>query len=233
MLTSGQRALWEAYLAAERRGSRAEKLAALEQFVAELRNSPRKQWAAWAQSLVARIVDGGEEIPVRLPLFEHVLFPALMEGRRCGEADCTRWLSHFHSLLLHRPDCLAQLPEDERSPAGMLRAVLRQDPSNRRARESLIQHIADRFNYALHEVPTGVLYGTDGATEAECGLLLEELREFDRLVAEEGAEPTYGPLARRCRLHFSAYGEYLRSRDRYRDYDAYLEGRHPDWPAYE
>ena len=233
MLTSDQQSLWENYLRLENRGSKAERTDALDAFVAAIRSSASRGWIPWAQSLARRIVDGKEDIRVRLPLFEHVLFPALMEGRRDGRADCTRWLSHFSTLLIHRRNCMAQLPPEERTEAGMLRAVLRLDPSNQKARQQLIRTLADGFHYMLHEVPAGVLYSADAATEMECDLLLAEVDEFERLAAEDGAADAHARLLRRCRLHVTAYARYLRAKDRYRGYEHYLDEHHPEWPEYE
>jgi hypothetical protein len=156
-----------------------------------------------------------------------------MEGRRAGIIECTRWLAHFYPLLFHRPNCLAQLPPDERNVLGMLRAVLRVDPGNREARQQLIGKLADGFHYMLHEVPAGVLYGADGATETECGELLEDVDEFDRLIFAEGMVDRYGRLARQARLHVTAYAKYLRARSLYASYEAYLETHHPDWAQWE
>jgi hypothetical protein len=233
MLTFDQQRLWEGYLHLERRGTRADREAALTAFVEGIRGSPQGEWVGWAQDLVRRIIDGREDVPVRLQLFEHVLFPALQAGRRNGRVDCTRWLCHFHHLLIRRPNCLLQLPPDERTMSGLLRAFLRVDPSNRPARQSLIKKHAEGFDYVLHEVPASVLFRGDGATEAECGLLLADLEEFSQLIAAEGAGDAYGALVWRCRLHLNAYPRYLRMKHQYAGYEAYLAEHHPDWQQYE
>ncbi|MCW1921830.1 hypothetical protein OKA05_04655 [Luteolibacter arcticus] len=78
-----------------------------------------------------------------------------------------------------------------------------------------------RFDYALHELPLGVLYGHDGATIEECGELLEELEGYERLADQVGHEGDRD-LISKARFHIPAYRQYLEEHDRYTTYAQYL-----------
>jgi hypothetical protein len=78
-----------------------------------------------------------------------------------------------------------------------------------------------RFEYALHELPTGVLYGHDGATIEQCGELLEELADYKRLADEAGLDGDHD-LVSKAGFHISAYRKYLGELGRYTNYAQYL-----------
>ncbi len=61
------------------------------------------------------------------------------------------------------PACRAQLGEDYEDPISLYQAALVHDPEDKRTRIALIHLLADGFEYALHELPSGVLYGQNGA----------------------------------------------------------------------
>ncbi len=64
------------------------------------------------------------------------------------------------------------------------------------------------IRYTLHEVPSGVLFGIDGATPEQCKLLQAELSEFRNLLRDEEVEQ-YRTLIETAEFHYRAYGEYL------------------------
>src|SRR5688572_29837718 len=177
MLTDYQRELWEAYLRAEGRAPRHQKVLALEAFLDSLATSPAG-WHPWARAVAERVVDGGEDLVVRTPLFERAVFPALLAGHHAGVPGCARWLAGLSQHLSRCPRCQEQLPPEERTELGLLPAALRHDPSDGASRRRLIGHLAEQFRYSLHELPSGVLFGADGATPEECEELERELEEF-------------------------------------------------------
>jgi hypothetical protein len=227
MLSPQQQQLWESYQRVESRGCREEKVSALEAFVAAVRSTPRQQWRDWALALAERVADKRADIPIRMPLFRHVLFPALLEGFLARRPGCARWLSEFTIHLARCPDCLDQLPPEDRGEGPLLRAALRHDPQDRASRRRLIKCLAEDFDYTLHEVPAGVVLDRmDGEGPQKCVQLQNELQEFCDLVAQEQIGASYRNLIEECQYHFYAYEDYLRHRDQYQDYDQYMR-RHP------
>src|SRR5262245_23239927 len=222
MLTDDQRKLWEAYEAAEGRAPRAEKLQALNAFLDALVTSPPADWFPWARSIAEQVVDHGLNFVIRRPLFERAVFPALLAGYQARLPGSARWLAGLADHLLRNPQCREQFQLDEATELGLLRVAITHDPADRRSRLRVIDKVAYRLRYSIHEVPAGILFGIDGASPEQCGELEEELKEFCRLVEQEGMHERYAELIRACRLHFRAYREYLLHRENYDSYAAYL-----------
>ena len=222
MLTDVQRKLWEAYEIAESRAPRAEKLRALDAFLDALVTSPPAEWFPWARLIAEQVVDGGVNWVIRRPLFERAVFPALLAGYHARLPGSARWLAGLSQQLLGCPACRERFQPEEATELGLLLAAIGHDPSDRRSRLRLIDKIADRLRYSLHEVPSGILYGMDGASPEQCQELEEELEEFCRLVAQEQMQERYAELIRAGRLHFRGYRDYLLNRDKYGNYAEYL-----------
>jgi hypothetical protein len=221
MLTDHQRKLWGVYEAAEGRAPRAEKLRALNAFLDVLVTSPPTHWFPWARSIAQQVVDDGVDFVIRQPLFERAVFPALLAGYQARLPGSARWLAGLSQHLLRSPRCREQLPP-EASELGLLWAAVTHEPGDRRSRLRLIDKIANRLCYAIHEVPAGVLYGVDGASPEQCKELEKELEDFCRLISLECMDERYAELIRNCRLHFRCYREYLLNREKYRSYAGYL-----------
>ena len=222
MLTIQQEQLWNEYLGVEASGTRDAKLRALESFVAHLTQSPLTDWESWARDLAERVVDRNEEIPIRMPLFRDVVFPALLKGHRDQLPGCARWLAGLSQHIYRATDCQRQLCDEEQTERGLLRAALLNDPSDQSSARRLIKVLADRLWFSLHELPAGVLYGMDGATADQCLELQEELKEFQDLVQQHDQLVSYQSLIADCQYHFRHYHAYLLRRDDFTSYSDFL-----------
>lgn len=222
MLTEHQQELWEAYKQAENRAARTEKLVALDKFLDCLAASPNTDWVTWARSIAEQVVDKGDQIVIRTPQFERAIFPALFAGHRARAPGCARWLAGLSQHLRRSDVSREQLPRDERTELGLLRAAIRLDAADHLSRQRLIEVMGNRLRYSLHELPAGVLYGMDGATAEQCQELEVELEEFGLIVAQEKVEHQFEKLIGECRRHFQGYRDYLLNQDRYRSYEEYL-----------
>jgi hypothetical protein len=229
MLTQAQTELWNAYLQAAARAPRAEKLRALDLFLDSLAGASPNDLFSWATDLAKRVVDQEDSLlltgrrVILGPLMERVLLPVLLEGYQKGMPGYARWLAGLSRTILWDRTYREQLPEGERTESGLLKAALRKDSADYRARMRLIQLQADRLRYTLHELPTGVLYGIDGATPEQCQELEEELREFRDLLIETGDAEKYAELIDLCDFHYRKYRAYLLSIWRGSGYAEYLQ----------
>lgn len=222
MLTETQQKFWQAYKIEENRAPRAKKLLALGAFLDSLITSPPKEWYPWARSIAEQVVDNRLDFVIRRPLFERALFPALLAGYRAQLPGSARWLAGLSDQLLQCPDCRENLPQGESEELGLLRAALRHDPADRRSRLRLSEKLAVRLCYSLHELPSGVLYGMDGASPEECDELEVELVEFCELVSLEGMQDRHAELIGACRFHFRGYRDYLLHREKFASYAEYI-----------
>jgi hypothetical protein len=219
--------LWNEYLAGERVRIRQESLLALERFSEALLRLSPEVWQPWARELAKSVVDENQDIPIRLPLFRLVIFPALRSGLDQSIPGSARWLAGFAQALYKSPSCYEQLPENERSEYGLLLRAIHDDPTDIRAKKRLLILMRSRFDYVLHELPCGVLYGQDGATVEQCDELLAELSDYERLAKEIGLEDWDRRLIAQARFHVPAYKSYLLHLDNYASYEQYLAARKP------
>ena len=217
---------WHTYLAEEATGVRSHALHLLDAFIAELLASPPSRWHPWAISVSQDIVDHQRSLPVRLPLFRSILFPALHHELLAGSGFAARALASFTLLLVQCPQCRQQLPEALRTRDALLREAIRRDPADLTAKRQLRDLHRGGFQFSLHELPDGVLYYQHGATLTECAQLLAELDEYARLCAEIGGTPEDAAVIAEAAHHIPAYADFLQHRDRYQSFARYLE-QHP------
>jgi hypothetical protein len=217
--------LWQDYLAAERVRVRQQSLVALARFTSALLQLSTEAWHSWARELAMRVVDEREDIPVRLPLFRSVIFPALRLGLEKSTPGCARWLAGFAQLLYHSQSCTDQLPENQRSEYGLLLRAVHDDPGDMAAKRRLLALMRSRFDYVLHELPSGVLYGYDGATIEQCDELMEQLSDYELLAKELGGEAADLELIAEARFHVPSYRQYLSEHGHYASYEEYLSSR--------
>jgi len=209
VLDANAQRLWSEYLEAEQDRVRDVLMPALDRFLAAFALQDEVRQEAWALHLAACVVDQGADTPVRFPLFERILLPALAVGVTNEQPGCARWLAHFDHLLVHCRQ--VALPDHLTSVVGLLTEAVRLDPSDRKARQALVCRLGSHFEYTLHELPSGVLYGHNGASVAQCDELLAELADFREHVHVLGETARYAELIEECALHYRRYREYLAS----------------------
>ncbi|WP_277208952.1 hypothetical protein [Isoptericola croceus] len=96
----------------------------------------------------------------------------------------------------------------------------------------------DWIDYAIHELPSGVLWGANGATPAQCAEMLSDLDAFAGICARLGLDD-HTEFIEACRWHFDHYPHYLGRRRHFVDYATYIRDRRgslrvslppsPDW----
>lgn len=224
MLTEEQSKRWEEYLQQEKIKLRIRLKQALENFILSVEKTPMDSISEWVLSLCRRVVDEKEDIPIRFPLFQRVLFPVLLAGYRSKLPGCARWLAGFETLLVQSPEFRIQLGDDHFGAYSLLQNALIHDPADEAARIQLIKRTAYEFMISIHEVPSGVLYDRyAGATSEQCLELEAELDEFHQLVKEAGVEENYLDLIKICRTYYSTYRDYLLTRPKFNSYKDYLD----------
>ena len=214
---------WAAYIAAEDERIRQVYMARLRDLIRVLNVLPEARRSVWAMEIAQFSVDKENPVPVRLPLFREVLFPALHSGFRRNVPGCARWLAGFYQLLYKSPECRCQLPPDARSVVGLLRAALRIDPADALSRSRLIREIQWQLEYSLHELPELLLYGNRGATMEDCEKLRADLVEFECLIQDHAAEEDHSDLIEECKFHYTAYAAFLNRRQDFDSYESYLQ----------
>jgi len=212
MLTSPQSDLWDAYVSAENRWLRHESSVALNRFLDAFSTLPAESQREWAFELAAKIVENGESIRVRMPLFQRVLLPSLRFGIAVRRLGAARYLAHFAPFILGCPDLRDKVADGSLTERGLLLTALDHDPADDAARSKLVDLIASQLKYSIHELPSGVLFGSDGATISQCQELLADLDNFCVHTEHLGIAGEFDDLISKCRYHFAMYASYLADR---------------------
>lgn len=223
--------MWNRYLELEKEGLRSAYIDQLAKFIDSITEKlSEEDRHRWARGIAKQVVDQGVDIPVRFPLFRELIFPALRVGIENTQPGCARWLAGFFGLLHHCGDEIEELSIELRSRKGLLRLALEQDPEDSLALESLVSLEADEFEYALHELPSAVLCGANGATTDECAEMLADIQVF-RQYCERLELDKYDDLIEECSEHFELYPQFLRQRVDFDHYDEFLKSRSGSLPS--
>lgn len=222
MLPAHLRVLWTEYLTTEQVRIRQQSMEALACFTTALQQLPSEVWHPWAVDLIRRLEDCEEDIPVRMPLFQIVLFPVLRDGIKTSTPNCARQLAKFSQLLYKSPTCSEQLPENLRTEYGLILEATRIDPADHRAQRHLLELMRSHFDYALHELPCGVLYGMNCADSDQCAELLKELDDYEKLANQLGPLEIDVDLIAEARFHIPNYQQYLSNPGNCNSYEQYL-----------
>lgn len=85
------------------------------------------------------------------------------------------------------------------------------------------QRLLHYYEYTLHELPAGVLYGADGANAKECADLMKGTYELEELASIVGKD--ISEFLAMCRWHYERYAHYLGRQRHFGSYSNYL-GKH-------
>jgi hypothetical protein len=81
---------WSAYVEAEEVRIRRVSLARLGDLIEALHAAEEGERHTWVRSLARRYEDGQLDVPVRMPLFGEIIFPALLSDLRSDAPDAAR-----------------------------------------------------------------------------------------------------------------------------------------------
>ena len=204
MMNKPQLAQWKKYCMTEQDCIRRVYLSELDNFIKSLEKSDPKDYQDWVFSLSRGVIDEKNGFPNRMPLFEAIIFPVLHEGFNNRQSGCARWLAGFCQLVYKSAVARSVLGENI-SEVYFLRTALQHDSDDVLAKKQLVKSMAWQLDFAIHEVPSGVLWGNCGATIEQCNALTDELNDFTQLVTEINQIKRYQELIKECAFHFREY----------------------------
>ncbi|MCB9587693.1 MAG: hypothetical protein H6718_19980 [Polyangiaceae bacterium] len=226
-LRPDDRIVWDEYVQLEVDGVRREAVGALQRFVDRLKSYSEDERRRFALLLVDAVRrEGGSEFPIRHPLWNEVVLPVLLERYDRNEPGSARSLLRFRHQLHGGSACAEQIGDRDVSDWALVDQAITQEPNARDLRERWLAMRADWFEYAIHEVPSGVLLGQDGASVAGCDDLLAELSEFEVRAEALGVRDQHGEAIREWRYYFAGYREYLVHSEDYASFADFLSS-HP------
>lgn len=117
---------------------------------------------------------------IRHELYEHVVFPVLLESYKRSEPWGIHWLAKTSQNLYQAAALWEQI--DHKSEYQLLDQLLSVAPNDASVRAELLEKQIEWLRYSGHEWPSGILYGHDGATLPQCAEIKEAVvkaRELD------------------------------------------------------
>ena len=221
-LLPDQAALWLGYLSAEAQGYRPLALIALRKFVDALLADSKEHRHRFSETFCRQVADEGSLLPLRQPLFAAIIGPFLVSAHERGNDNAENWIAYFFLDFLKMPPSQRLLELPRQSPINLLHDAFKRNPDNARTQELLIRNLTEQFSYAVHEVPSGVLYGNNGATIAECKEWQTDLALFCEVVQRRNETEKYQEAIRDWGFHFRGYADYLTHPDQYQNYADYI-----------
>jgi hypothetical protein len=210
--------LWKRYRELENRGDRAAVLDALSAFVTGVENAPASVRGFWTDECLRASSDPNSGFRIRAPLFQRVLFPELRARYVAGDAPAARALAQLSQELFRYREGWEALGWP--GEVDLWKEAYRRDPTSGDARAKLVAATASFIRYTLHELPAGVLYGSDGATLEQCNDLVAELAFFRELLTSPETE-RFRELVDLASFHYRTYRKYL-LQNRKQGYRAFL-----------
>lgn len=214
--------LWQQYLALEAQGLRLQALHVLADFIKVFQLLTPEQRIPFIEQFCTQVVDKEQAFPLRYPLFSELLAPYLIERYHQQSPVAPRWIAAFTEWFNANPHFREQLGLGSLSAPRMLREARKREPDNLLVQRKLVEVIAQQLQYSTHEIPAGVLYGSNGATVAECAILLREVGEFRQLAQNTNLLQQYQAHIAEWEYYFMSYADYLPNNKHYQGFADYL-----------
>ncbi|WP_280121292.1 hypothetical protein [Duncaniella muricolitica] len=87
------------------------------------------------------------------------------------------------------------------------------------------------LEFSIHEMPTGILNGMNGASITDIPAMLKDIDEFEYL-SKKLDTPLCETLINDCRRYYPAYKDYLQSFRRYKNFEEYLKMNNIQYQSY-
>jgi hypothetical protein len=223
-LAPADRATWDEYLEQETAGLRRVAMPLLGDFVAHVEGYTEQRRVRLVRTLVSLArSDRPPRVSLRHPLFDRVVPPVLLNEYDRDEPGSARTLLDFYHQLHGGGLCDEVIGDRDLSYWTLLERAMKQDPDGRDLQEEWLAMSQDWFEYATHDVPTGVLYGNDGATVSECEDLLAHVDQFEERAKALGVAEDHAESVQEWRYYFAGYREYLQRRDEFESFERFLD----------
>jgi hypothetical protein len=106
-------------------------------------------------------------------------------------------------MLLQIKSSIIHSVDKNYSSIETIKKGLLTDPNDIDLLKPLEAHISNYIDYSLHELPSGVLYGTNGATIEQCDELLEDIEEYKCICTKLSIDKT--DLITKAEFYYSSY----------------------------
>ncbi|GAX42028.1 hypothetical protein NIES4075_30260 [Tolypothrix sp. NIES-4075] len=171
---------YKQYLHCKTVGLRSQAKQNLENFIASFASiAEKEQWTC--QLLETQEYEYGNRISYEL--YEEVVFPALLRGYQNRDSWSVLWLARTAQNLYKAKHLHEQI--NFKTYYELLKECYLLDPSNAEVHKDLLSVQIRWLQYCIHEYPTGILYGVNGATIDECHEIVSEIEFIRELDVEK------------------------------------------------
>lgn len=157
-------------------------------------------------------------IIIRQPVFASIIYPPLDQGVVSGDINAVKALIRLSSYMHNHQKYTKHY---KYSVSGLVDAGLKISPYDKELLGWYEKNTRDYLLYTLHELPSGVLYGVDGASVEECDELIFLVAEYESACEKLSVE--YKEMIAKCRFYYLAYKKYLLNTNLYTSFSNYLE----------
>ncbi len=158
------------------------------------------------------------DISIRQPLYKHLIYPILSEQVEKNNVNAIKGLLKLDQHLISYQ---AYAKDNTYSFLTLLEKGLTIEPNDIELLRLYEEKTREYLHYTLHEIPTGVLYGADGASMEECEELMKEVGKYEILCNKLKRDES--DLIRACKYYYPAYRDYLSVYKNYNSFADYLE----------
>ena len=158
-----------------------------------------------------------ENITIRQPLFNDLIYPILSEQVENNNVNAIKGLLKLDQHLLSYQGYTKNYKYTIRT---LLEKGLLISPNDNDLLKLSENMTREYLIYTLHEIPAGVLYGSNGTTIEGCEELIKETDNYEILCNKLQIDKS--KLINKCRYYYSAYRNYLSVSKNYINFSDYL-----------
>ena len=156
------------YLKYEKSGVKAKARESLDAFIKSFGTYAEKE--AWTREHLPEL-ELNHPGRIRHELFDRIVFPVLLQGYRDRDIGLMVWLVRLSQNLYQHEKSWAMI--NYKTDLQIIRECYHLDPCNSEVRELYLEIEIRGILYSIHEWPSGILIGNNGASAEECRELLE------------------------------------------------------------
>lgn len=152
---------YEMFLHYINRGQRKKASEAITMFINSFANDEKKSWV-WSY---LNSLDQGNLPYIRYEIFRDLVYPVLKEGYLQNDVTSTIWLAKLYANIYYNKSIYNEV---NLSSIELLEKCVNIDPQNNEVKKLLLTQLIQWLAYCIHDWPSGILYGHNGANIEEC-----------------------------------------------------------------
>ena len=154
--------------------------ASIKQFVDSFENDDEIK--SWVWSYLPKL-EKNRHSCIRHEVFIDLVYPVLKKGYERSDYNSTLWLGKLVQNVYQTKGIFEELGSNVEM--DFYRKCHEIDPSMEEGNELLLQSILSWLSHCVHEWPSGILYGMDGASIAQCQEIRVEANFAKSLASKE------------------------------------------------